>query len=131
MLKSKERIGRLDRQVVFIKPIYGDSISNEDKIIGWEVIDSYPKVSAKKIEGSGGTSFGGGTTVVQSDRITFVRQTTWIIRYRADLLNQVSPNIRLVYGTQMYDVVNIVESGEERKRYMDVVTQILDNEYFT
>lgn len=120
MLQSKERIGRLDREVTIIQPILEQGDSNERKITGWEVIDDYPNISARKIEQ-------GGNTLVQSDRITFSQQTIWVIRYRDDL----NVRMRLVWDTKMYEILNIAENNEGRKRYMDIVTQLLDNEFFT
>lgn len=120
MLRSKERIGTLDREITFVQPITEQGESNERKITGWEEIDNHPNINARKIETS-------GNTFVQSDRITFSQQTTWVIRYRDDL----NVRMRLVWDTQMYEILNIAEVDEGRRRYMNVFTQLLDNEFFT
>jgi len=120
MLKGKEEIGTLDREVCFIQPILEQGDSNERKIVGWEQIDNYPNVSARKIEST-------GSTFVVNERITFSQQTTWIIRYRDDL----NVRMRLVWDTKMYEILNIAEYLQGRKRFMEVNTQFLDNEFFT
>jgi SPP1 family predicted phage head-tail adaptor len=120
MLKGRDKIGTLDREITFVKPIIENGVSNEDKITGWEEIDSYPRVTARKIEQD-------GSTLVQSDRISFSQQTTWVIRYRDDL----NVRMRLIWDTKAYEILNISEADEGRKRYLNIATQFLDNEYFT
>src|SRR5690348_11757498 len=120
MLRSKDKIGTLDREITFIQPITEQGDSNERKITGWEKIENYPNVNARKIE------TGGGTAVI-NDRITFTQQTTWVIRYRDDL----KVTMRLVWDMKMYEILNIAESDESRKRFLNIVTQFLDNEFFT
>jgi SPP1 family predicted phage head-tail adaptor len=120
MLQSKEKVGRLDREVIMVKPIIENGDSNEDKIIGWEQIDNYANINARKLENN-------GNTFLQADRITFTQQTTWVVRYRDDL----NVRMRLVWDTKMYEILNIAESDEGRKRYLNIVTQFLDNEFFT
>lgn len=120
MLQAKTRVGSLDREVTFIQPIIENGVSNEDKITGWEVIDEDPYDNARKIEG-------GGSTVVAADRITLTRQTTWQIRYRDDL----NVRMRLVYEMQVYEILNIAEADEARKRFLNIETSLLDNEFFT
>lgn len=127
MLAHKEKIGTLDREVYFVQAIIEQGDSNEDKITGWELIENYPIRTARKVERS-------GNTIVVSDSVSWDRQTEWIIRYDDGLESRNIGNIqhlRLVYETQMFQIVNISETGETRKRYMSVITQLLDNEYFT
>lgn len=114
-------IGRLDRRVTFIQEVVTTGDSNEDKVTGWEVIDSNDTVWAGKLERS-------GSKFVQDDRVTFVQQTDWIIRFRTDL----NVRMRLVYDTQVYSITNIAEhSKATRERYMLINTTLLDNIYFT
>lgn len=120
MLQSKEKIGRLDREITFIQSVIEQGESNEDKITDWEVITNYPTVSARKIEQ-------GGNTLVVNDRVTYSAQTNWIIRYRNDL----NVRMRLVWDTKVFEIVHIAEMKETRGRYMDVITTLLDNIYFT
>jgi SPP1 family predicted phage head-tail adaptor len=120
MLRHKQTIGKLDREITFIKSIIEDGESNEDKITGWEEIDSYPTVSAAKKELS-------GTVYTQSERLTYTQQTEWIIRYREDL----NPRMRIVYSTRVYEIINIIDADESRGRYLKIVSNLLDNTYFT
>ena len=116
---TKIYIGKLDRDISFIEPIIEDGDSNEDKISGWRLIDSYPTVSASKKELN-------GTVYTQADRLTYTQQTEWIIRYRDDL----NPRMRIVYNTKVYEIINIVEPDENRNRYLKIVSNLLDNVYF-
>jgi SPP1 family predicted phage head-tail adaptor len=120
MLQTKQYIGRLDREITFIKPIIDNGESNEDRIDGWEEIDIYPTVSASKKELN-------GTVYTQSDRLTYTQQTEWTIRYRADL----NVRMRVVYNSKVYEIINIIESDENRNRFLKVITNLLDNVYFT
>lgn len=128
MLKGRDKIGTLDREITFIQAIIGDELSNADEITGWEEIDSYPTVTARKIEE-------GGSSEVVNDSVRYVRNTTWIIRYRTDLITlrktKGIDRIRLVWDTQVYQILNISETGESRGRYMEITTSLIDNEYFT
>jgi hypothetical protein len=120
-LQSKTNIGQLDHEITFIKPIIEQGTSGEDKITGWEEIDDEPDDNARRIEQ-------GGSTQVQADRLTFSQQTTWQIRADRPALNI---RMRLVYDTQVYEILNISPAGEGRNRFLNVVTNLLDNEYFT
>ena len=114
-------IGKLDRRVTFIKEVIENGDSNEDKVTGWEIIDSNDTVWAEKIERT-------GSKFVQDDRISFVQQTDWRIRFRTDL----NVRMRLVYDTFVYNITSISEiSDEARKRYTIINTTLLDNIYFT
>lgn len=114
-------IGKLDRRVTFIKEVIETGDSNEDKVTGWEVIDNNSVVWAEKIERS-------GSKFVQDDRISFVQQTDWRIRFRTDL----NVRMRLVYDSFVYNITSIAEmSDESRKRYLMINTTLLDNIYFT
>src|SRR5687768_15947004 len=114
-------IGKMDRRVTFIKPIIENGTSNEDKVTGWEVIDSNDTVWAEKIERS-------GSKFIQEDRVALVMQTDWRIRFRTDL----NGSMRLVYNTLVYNITAFSEmSDESRKRYTMVNTTLLDNIYFT
>lgn len=120
MLKGRDKIGTLDREITFIQPIYENGDSKEDKIIGWEEISSYPTVTARKIEQD-------GNTAIENGRITFSQQTNWVIRWRDDL----NVRMRLVWDTKVYQIVSITEADESRRRFVNIVTNILDNEYYT
>jgi SPP1 family predicted phage head-tail adaptor len=114
------RIGHLDRRITLIQPIITTGDSNEDKVTGWEVLDSTPDVWAEKIENS-------GRTLVDADRVTFSQTTSWIIRFREDL----NVRNRLVFNTKVYEIFNISEIPNDRDRYLKIETNFLDNIYFT
>ncbi len=120
MLQSRTRIAELDREITFIQPVKSNGTSNEDKITGWEEIQTDPNINAKKIEG-------GGNVLVQSDRITYSQQTTWVIRWRNDL----TMSMRLVWDTKVYSILSISDLDEGRQRFLNIQTNLLDNEYFT
>lgn len=121
-------IGKLDRRVIFIKAVIEQGDSNEDKITGWEEIEDNPEVFAGKRER------GGNTFLSSEDRVVWNKQTVWTIRYRNDFESKNIANIqhlRLVWDTMVYQIINISELEDSRRRYMEVTTQLLDNIYFT
>lgn len=120
MLRSQTNIGTLDREITFIQYVVEVGESNEDKITSWEEIATDPNVNAAKIEN-------GGNTFVQADRLTWNQQTRWVIRWRDDL----NVRMRLVWDTKVYEILNISESDESRRRFLNIETNLLDNEYFT
>lgn len=113
-------IGNLDNEIYFIQPIISNGESNEDKIDGWELIDSYPLVTARRYDTKGDTS-------VVNDRLTYSQNTEWTIRYREDL----NVRMRLVYNTQVYEILSITDFNELRKRYLRIYTNLLDETFFT
>lgn len=120
MLESKTKVGELDREISFIQPIIEQGTSGEDKIIGWELIEEDPNVNAKKIEN-------GGNTFVANDRVTWSQQTTWVIRHRSDL----NMRMRVVWDTKVYEILNIADADEGRGRFLNITSNLVDNEYFT
>lgn len=114
------RTGLLDRRVTFIEAVTETGTSNEVKITGWEVIENNNTVWAQKIESS-------GNTVVADDRVTWSQITKWRIRFREDL----TVNLRLVFDSQVYSILNITKDEQTRDRYLMLTTNLLDNEYFT
>lgn len=120
-------IGKLDRRVYFIQAVIEQGDSNEDKITGWELITNNPVRWAQKIESR-------GNTVVISDALSIDKQTNWVIRYDENFESRNVGNIqhfRLVYETQMYQIVSISEVNDNRKRYMSLITQVLDKEFYS
>lgn len=115
------KIGRLDRRVTIIQPIVAQGTSGEDKITGWEPVNSVSEVWAEKTEQR-------GNTLVQNDRIVLSQIVDWRIRWRNDLT--VSMRIVDGYG-QCYSIVGFRESENGRERYKIVTTNLLDNEFYT
>lgn len=120
MLQSKIRVGELDREISFIQAIIEQGDSGEDKITGWELIDDEPSLNAKRVDES-------GTTVVANDRVTWTQTVNWIIRHRTDL----NVRMRLVYETQVFEILNILPHEGSRGRFLRIVTSLVDNEFFT
>lgn len=120
MLQHKQTIGRLDREITIIQPIIANATSNADDITGWEVIDTDPYVNAAKSEKQ-------GTVYVQSERLTYTQQTEWTIRHRSDL----NIRMRIVWDTKVYEIINIIDADDSRSRYLKIMSNLLDNTYFT
>lgn len=120
-------IGKLDRRISIIQPVYSQGVSGEDKLTGWELIDSVPEVWAQKIDTR-------GNTLVQGDRVVYSQTITWIVRFRTDL----NISMRLVdSSSQVYSILGTAEYKESktftnnRNRYTEITTNIIDNEYWT
>lgn len=124
MLQSRQQIGKLDRQITFLQRIISKGESNEDKIEGWEEIESNPTVSASKRDLS-------GTEVPIADRMTQAQPTKFTIRWRSDLVAKDSTQLRLVCEGRVYDIKSIAEDNESRRRFLNVMTDIIDNIIWT
>jgi len=112
-----DRAGRLDRRITVIQRSITDGDSNEDYTTGWEEIENYPDVWARKYDLR-------GKEVVIADKVQFMYLTVWTIRYRTDL----KASMRIVDESgQVYEIVTISE-GEGRRAWLDIVTNILENE---
>lgn len=120
MLQHKHHIGQLDREIYFIKPTIVNGDSNEDKITDWQLIDDFPMVNARKYDNS-------GNTAVVEDRITYYQNTEWVIRYRSDITR----TMRIVHDTQVYEIIAILTTNEGRNRWIKIVSNLLDEIYFT
>lgn len=120
MLSHKQKIGRLDREIYIIHPIIETGVSNEDKIVGWELIENDSFISARKIDKD-------GANVNIADRIVYTQQIEWYIRHRPDI----QLHMRIVYNTQVYEILSISDAFETRDRYLKIVSNLLDNTFFT
>ena len=118
MLQAREQIGSLDRVSIFLQKIIVDGDSNEDKIEGWEEIDTDPLVPASRKEMKGGEH-------ALADRLTYSQTTHFVIRYRDD----VTVEMRVVCESKVYEIISMQEEG--RKRFLTVVTNLLDNVFYT
>lgn len=110
-------IGKLDRRIDIIEPTYSTGTSNEDKITGWTLFDTvWASYSASR-----------GTVSLDQDRIVYTQTSTMTIRHRTDL----DIRMRVVdENSQVYAIVSIAESGD-RKRYLDLTVNIVDNEFWS
>jgi SPP1 family predicted phage head-tail adaptor len=112
-----DRAGRLDRRITVIERSITDGDSNEDYTTAWVEIENYPDVWARKYDLR-------GKEVVIADKVQFMYLTVWTIRYRTDL----KASMRIVDESgQVYEIVTISE-GEGRRAWLDIVTNILENE---
>lgn len=118
MLQSKEHIGKLDRRITFIQKVTVTGDSNEDKLTGWEEIEYYPDVWAGKKDMP-------GRELSLGDRVTYVQPTHFLIRSRDDI----DEKMRIVCDTRVYEIISMNELG--RGNYFNVVTNLLDNIYYT
>lgn len=120
MLQSNIRRGELDREVTFIKPVKETGSANSDRITGWVEVDEDPQVFARKKDLP-------GRDVVTADRLVYAQRTVWTVDYREDLTIE----NRLVYNTRVYEVIAVTETEGSRKRYVDVMTNLIDTEVWT
>jgi len=111
-----DRIGRMDRRITIIKKDITDGDSNEDKVESWSEFDT---VWARKEDLR-------GKEVVMADKVQFMYLTSWSIRKLAG----VKADMRIVYKGQVFEIVQISE-GEGRERWLDLITNLLENEYWS
>lgn len=111
-----DRIGRMDRRITIIEKEIIDGQSNEDYVEGWT---EFATVWAYKEDLR-------GKEVVNADKVQFMYLTIWTIRKITGL----TATMRFVYKGQVYEVVQISE-GEGRERYLDITTNLLENEFWS
>ena len=114
MLDSKHRIGKFDRRVYLMQKVSVASTSGGPKYSGYEFInkDYHPYVRwVNKM----------GSEVVQNDQITHIQQATVSMRYREDID---TTNV-IVKDNKMYSILSMTESGETRRRFLDLTVEYL------
>ena len=111
-----DRIGRMDRRITIIEKDLSNGESNEDYVEGWVEFDT---VWAYKEDLR-------GKEMVVADKPTFMYLTVWTIRK----IEGLKADMRIVYKGQVYEVVQISE-GEGRERWLDITTNILENEFWS
>ena len=117
MLQARDiRRGQLDRSITFIKAIVSRGTSNQDKIDGWEEVDTDPTVFARRKELA-------GNEVVIGNQLHFIQRTEFIVVYRTDLTTK----NRIVFEDKVYEIISIVETLQ-RKMYLQIMANYLDNE---
>jgi SPP1 family predicted phage head-tail adaptor len=112
MLKAK--VPRLDRKITLMQPVEVASTSGGPKYSGYENLDNDPEPYARiwnKL----------GNEVIQNDQITHVQQTIFTVRYREDI----NLNVKIVYNSKMYAILSFTESGETRRRFLDITAEYL------
>ena len=108
-----DRIGRMDRRITIIEKDITDGSSNEDYLVSWS---EFATVWARKEDLR-------GKEVVMADKVQFMYLTSWSIRK----IEGLKPNMRIVYNGQVYEIVQISE-GEGRERWIDIISNLLENE---
>jgi SPP1 family predicted phage head-tail adaptor len=111
-----DRIGRMDRRITIIEKDLSIGDSNEDYVDAWVEFDT---VWARKEDLR-------GKEVVTADKVQFMYLTVWSIRK----LEGLKADMRIVYKGQVYEIVQISE-GEGRERWLDITTNILENEFWS
>lgn len=117
MLQSTLRSGELDREISFIKPDVTIGAANSDYVGSWSPIASNPTVRARKEEMP-------GREMEIAGRLTYVQKTKFTIRYRTDILQ----TYRVVCEGRVYQIISVTEPAATRKRTLDIVCNLLDNE---
>ena len=109
-----DRIGRMDRRITIIKKDVSEGESNEDYLDSWSELST---VWARKEDLR-------GKEVVAADKVQFMYLTVWSMRK----VDGLKADMRIVYKGQVYEIVQISE-GEGRERWLDVTTNLLENEF--
>lgn len=112
MLNSKYQIGRFDRKITLLQPIAAVSVSGGPKSSGYEQLDTDPEPWAMVRNKLGGE-------VIENDKITHVQQTIFTVRYRTDI----TLDVRIVHESKMYAIHSFAESGETRRRFLDITAE--------
>lgn len=120
MLKGKTPIGKRDRKITLMQPVYGASVSGGPNITGYEPLDNDPEPYARVINKA-------GTDTVQSDQLTHVQQTIFNIRYRTDIDN----TTRVVHENKMYAILSYAEAGEIRRSELDITGEYVQEYVIT
>jgi SPP1 family predicted phage head-tail adaptor len=108
MLSHKEQIGRLDRRIIFQRPVFGQDASNQKKIAAWVNIPDSFEAFAKVDET-------GGNEILQAEQLNGIKSAKFTVRYREDL----DLELRILYKNVPYNVKSITEVG--RKRYLEIM----------
>lgn len=120
MLQVKVNVGEMDKRITFIRKVIQTNDFNEDGEESWTEVASNPTVFARVRQKP-------GKELMTADRVTYVQHSTFSIRYRSDI----TVMNRVVYEGRPYNIISIVENGESRKMYLDVLGELIDNETWT
>lgn len=121
MLSSnKLTFGKMDRKITLMQPVLVASTSGGPKYSGYEPLSSDPEPYARVVNKTGGE-------VVQNDQITHIQQSIFTIRYRADL----DLSVKIVHEDKMYAILSFAESGETRRKFLDIVGEFLQEYVLT
>ncbi len=125
MLQNRVRSGELDRIITFVEKVISSNNFNEDAEASWQAVADSATVFARVVERSKLI----GNEQVQADRVATVQITIFTVRYRADITTKAH---RIVYQGRPYNIVNIIETpGSSRQTYLDMQSELVDNETWT
>lgn len=113
-------VGRMDRRITIMQPIVSDGDSNEDKVTGYELVDTNPEVWARVVNDT-------GDTVMVQDQAKHMQQSVFIIRYRDDI----TIKHKVVHNGKMYSVLSAIEFGEQRKQRTKITGEYLKDYVIT
>lgn len=121
MLATKINIGELDKEIIFLAPVYATGGSrpstNENKIESWtETATVWGRVSPFK-----------GNEAMIAERLTETHNIVVTVRQPEFTVNA---TMRVVFETRVYSIVSLTPR-EDRRRFFDVVAQLIDNEIWT
>lgn len=120
MLNSKYEIGRFDRKITLMQPVSVSSTSLGPKFSGYENIASDPTPWAMVKNKP-------GNEVIENDQITHVQQSVFTVRYRTDI----TLDTKIVHENKMYAIHSFAESGETRRRFLDITAEYLQEYVIT
>jgi len=107
----------MDRRVTLVREVTLKNNFNEPERQSWEMVATFwAKVKHSK-----------GREVVIADRITAVRDVMFYIDYREDLKQW----DRIILEAVPYEIISIAPFEESRNRYLEITTQLVDNEEWT
>jgi head-tail adaptor len=112
MLKDKQNIGKFDCQVTLLKPVFGPTTSKGQNITGYEEFDSDSMPYVRWVNKL-------GNNTIEADQILHVQQAIVSMRYREDI----KLNCKIVKDSKMYAIHSFAESGETRKRFLDLTVE--------
>lgn len=120
MLQSKYNIGNFDKRITIIKKVVTiNSFNGESET--W--ILHKLKWAKEDNAGLGST----GTEVIQADKITAIRKTTYVIRYD----DTIDEEMRVVFRSKVYDIVSLKLADGNRDRFLSIECQYLEGEVWT
>lgn len=109
MLATKEKIGRMDRQITFKRALLSENESfNTMDTVGWQDVLENPTVFCEKVNMA-------GNEVYEGYQLTGVSSSKFRIRYRTDLTVMNG----ILFEGLFYEIVSITETT--RRRYMEVL----------
>lgn len=121
MLQSRVRAGEMDREITFVKKVLTQSAFNTRDEASWVRVDQSPTVFARMKE----IVRPRGNEEVIADRIVSIHITVFTVRYRTDITTE---NNRVIFEGRPYNIVHVMNTDGVRGSFLDVQTELVDNE---